>query len=351
VFIAHERRGVSRSEQGCDLMELEVRTIELELAEPFIIARRSWDRATNVFVVLKHGGHWGAGEVSPDEHWGEDANSVTEALAGIDVGAFGPFDLEAPSELLGAGSARSALDIAWHDLAARTVGIPLHHLVGVGDRPAPETSMTIAITDPDQMAEKARGMVGLPIIKTKVGFDGDVEAIAAIRKEFPGRLRIDANEGWSVDEAIERLHLLASYDIELCEQPIPMGDLDGLRKVTDASEIPVYADEDAGTSADVARLASAVDGVNLKLRKAGGLRETMRAIHTARAVGLRVMIGCDLVSGVAAAAEVALAPLADEIDVDGPTLLASDPFPTVTFRSGTVRPIDGPGSGLMEPPW
>lgn len=332
--------------------KLEARVIELPLAATFRIARKTWDSATNVFVVVEHSGMSGVGEVNPDDHWGETGESVAEQLGSTSLGSLnGPYDIEGVTALLPPGSARCALDIAIHDLAAKLAGISVAEMLGLGGRPIPKTSVTVPIDDTDAMVERARDFTDHPIIKTKVGFDGDVDAIAAIREVFGGRIRVDANEGWSVDEAIERLTALETFDIELCEQPIPMGDLDGLRRITEVSPIPVFADEDAGTSSDVGRLSGCVHGVNLKLRKAGGIRETVRAMNTARALGMQVMLGCDLVTGVSAGAEAAIASLADFVDIDGPLLLKHDPLPSVTYDRGVVTPATGPGLGVTGLPW
>jgi L-alanine-DL-glutamate epimerase-like enolase superfamily enzyme len=123
-----------------------------------------------------------------------------------------------------------------------------------------------------------------------------------------------------------------------------------LQRVTEATTIPVFADEDVCTSGDVARLHGVVDGVNLKLRKCGGIREAVKAMAVARAGGMRVMLGCDLVSGVAATAEAHLAALVDHADVDGPLLLARDPYPGVSYERGRLDLPDGPGLGLAEEP-
>ncbi|MDQ3983357.1 MAG: dipeptide epimerase, partial [Actinomycetota bacterium] len=316
------------------------------------IARETWDVATAVFGIVRYGDTEGFGECSPDAHWGETPDQTVEQLGALDLSLLhGPFDLEGPARLLPAGAARCVLDLALHDLAAKLAGVPLRHLLGVGDAPLPPTSVTVPITDPEAMVARAASFADHPVVKTKVGFDGDVDAIEAIRAVFPGRIRVDANEGWTEDEAIDRLARLEPFEIELCEQPVPMGDHKGLARVTKASPIPVYADEDAGTAADVAALAGAVDGVNLKLRKAGGIRETWRAIATARAHGMGVMLGCDLDSGIAMGAAAALAPLCDFIDLDGPLLLAEDPHPSVRYDRGELLLPHGPGLGVEKRPW
>ena len=334
------------------MWSLEARILEMPLKERFTIARETWDAATSVFAIVRYGDTDGYGECSPASHWDETPEKTVEQLESVDLsGLNGPFDLEAASRLLPAGSARCVLDLALHDLAGRLAGLPLRSLLGVGDAPLPPTSVTIPIADLDVMVARAESLADHPIVKTKVGFDGDVEAIEAIRSVFPGRIRVDANEGWTEDDAIDRLRRLEPLGSELCEQTIPMGNHPALARVTAASPIPIYADEDAGTSADVASLAGVVHGVNLKLRKAGGIRETWRGIATARAHGMGVMLGCDLDSGIAMSAAAALAPLCDFIDLDGPLLLAEDPHPAVRYELGELLVPSGPGLGVEKRPW
>lgn len=221
-------------------------------------------------------------------------------------------------------------------------------LLGLSGRPLPQTSVTLAITEPSRTVKKAMDLSDHPILKVKVGFDGDVAMIEAVRAVYSGRIRVDANEGWSEAEATDRLKALERFDIELCEQPIPSGDYAALSRVTRATSIPVYADEDVRTAADVAALAGSVDGVNLKLRKTGGIREAVRAVAVARAHSLGVMLGCDLTSGVAATAEASVAPLADFADIDGPLLLRYDPWPGVGYDKGMLLLPPGPGLGVTR---
>jgi L-Ala-D/L-Glu epimerase len=322
----------------------------LPLKESFTISRMTWDEAENVFVRLTWDGVTGWGEVSPDEHWGDTPASVVRDLEAVELGRLkGPFDLEGIGDLCRSNAARCALDIAMHDLAAKCAGITVGEMLGVGSRSLPETSVTVPITEVAGMVDRARKLADHPVLKMKVGFEGDVEAVRAVRGVYKGRIRIDANEGWDTSSAVERLGDLARFDIELCEQPIPSGALDDLRRVTESSPIPVFADEDVGPATDVARLVGCVHGVNLKLRKTGGLREFVRAAAVARVHGLQVMIGCDLESGIAATAQAHVSPLADYADLDGPLLLAQDPYPGVTYRRGTMSLPTGPGLGVNTP--
>jgi L-alanine-DL-glutamate epimerase-like enolase superfamily enzyme len=329
--------------------ELDFSARDLELAERFTIATVSWEVASNVFVRVRFDGYEGMGEVSPDERWGDSPASTVEELRAVDPASLGhPFDLEHILELLPPSAARCALDIARHDLAAKLAGVSVAELLGLGGRPLPWTSVTVPIADVDAMVDRARRLADHPCLKMKVGFDGDIDALAAIRSVYGGVLRIDANEGWTADEAIERLRELERFDIELCEQPIRRDQLDELRRVTAATSIPVFADEDVATASDVAKLAGVVDGVNLKLRKTGGIREALRAISAARAMDLGVMLGCDLTSGVSATAEASITSLVDHADIDGPLLLANDPHPGVIYDNGKVTLPPGPGLGVED---
>lgn len=330
-------------------LSITVEARELPLKERFKIAREVWDSTTNVFVFARYGDAVGFGEAGPAGRWDETVEKVVSDLESLDLSMLsGPFDLEGVGELLPAGSARCALDIAMHDLAATLAGLPLYDFLGLGPRETPPTTVTVPITDLDRMVARAISFQDHPALKLKVGFDGDVEVVRAIRDVFEGDIRIDANEGWTPDEAIDRLAEMSELRIELCEQPIKGGNLDDLARVTKASPIPVFADEDVGTSHDVAALDGVVDGVNLKLRKTGGIRELLRAVAVGRAQGMKLMLGCDLDSGVAASAGAHVASLMDHVDLDGPLLLAEDPFPGVTYDRGRMTLPGGPGLGIRK---
>ncbi|MBA2313502.1 MAG: dipeptide epimerase [Actinobacteria bacterium] len=328
---------------------LRAEAVTLPLAERFTISSGSWDAADNVFVRVGFQGREGIGESSPDGRWQESCESVIAQIEAVDLGELaGPFDLEGLGHLLPAGSARAALDIAMHDLAGKLASVSVSQLLGVAGRRLPPTSLTLPISDPREMVARARRLADHPVLKMKVGFDGDVDAVRAVRTVFKGTLRIDANEGWGPEEAIERLQALERFDIELCEQPIAAGRHDSLREVSAATSIPVFADEDVSTAADVAALAGVVDGVNLKLRKTGGIREAFKAMAVARAHGLGLMLGCDLESGVAATAQAHLTSLVDHADIDGPLLLARDPWPGVGYERGMLVLPLGPGLGVEK---
>jgi L-alanine-DL-glutamate epimerase-like enolase superfamily enzyme len=202
------------------------------------------------------------------------------------------------------------------------------------------SSFTIAIDSPERMAEKTADAVaaGYPILKVKLGTDRDEAIVRTVREQAPdATLRVDANEAWTAREAVRMTHVLADYDVEFVEQPLPATHHAGLKHVYDRSALPIALDESCVTLADVPRIADRADIANLKLMKCGGLREARRMVHAARAHGLEVMLGCMIESNASIAAAAHLAPLLDYADLDGSLLLAEDPYAGVPMPEGRVE--------------
>ena len=331
-------------------MQVSARIATLELAETFTIARSSQDTAEVVWVEVAHEGVSGFGEAAPIERYDESAES---ALAYVEdaAGVLGddPFALE---EIMGRlpereFAARAALDAAFHDLAGRLLGVPVWRLLGL-PRGGPPTSWTLGLGDPDETArkaEKARGRFRR--LKLKLGGrDGlDVERVRAVRAVTDVPLQVDVNEYWTLDEALDALPQLAALGVEYCEQPLPAHDQGGT-ELKRRSPIPVYVDEDCHTLSDVAACAGIAHGINIKLAKSGGIREGVRMAHAARALGLGVMLGCMVESGLGIAAGAAMASLCDHVDLDGNVLLAHDPWPGVELVDGVQVPSAEPGLGV-----
>src|SRR4029077_11125744 len=183
-------------------------------------------------------------------------------------------------------------------------------------------------------------------LKLKLGgFDGlDVERVQAVRSVTELPLMCDANEAWTLDEALE---IIPQLDVEYCEQPLKAGDPDG-QALKQRSPVPVYVDEDCHTLADVATCAERAHGINIKLAKSGGIREAVRMAHAARALGLGVMLGCMVESGLGIAAGAQIASLCDHVDLDGNLLIADDPWPGVELVDGVQVPSEAPGLGVAS---
>jgi L-alanine-DL-glutamate epimerase-like enolase superfamily enzyme len=217
-------------------------------------------------------------------------------------------------------------------------------------RAGPPTSWTVWLGDPDDMARRAeQAAPRFERLKLKLGGgdDLDVDRVRAVRGVTELPLQVDVNEWWSLEEALDALPQLAELGVEYCEQPLPAGD-EGGRVLRERSPIPIYVDEDCHTLADVAACAEIAHGINIKLSKSGGIREAIRMAHAGRALGLGVMLGCMLESGLSTAAGCCVAPLCDHVDLDGNLLLREDPWPGVVFVDGVQVPSQEPGLGVSS---
>ena len=333
-------------------MELIARVATLELAETFTIARESQDTADVVQVEIRHDGASGLGEAAPIERYSESAASAlayAEAAAGL-LGE-DPWALDEIHARLPAGeqAARSAIDAALHDLCGKLADVPVWRLLGLR-REGPPTSWTLGLGDPDETARKAERAGGrFRRLKLKLGGrDGlDVERVRAVRSVTDLPLQVDVNEYWTLEEALDTLPRLADLGVEYCEQPLPAGDPGGA-ELRRRSPLPIYVDEDCHTLADVTACAGIAHGITIKLAKSGGIREAVRIAAGARALGLGVMLGCMVESGLGIAAGAQIASLCDHVDLDGNLLLAHDPWPGVELVDGVQLPSDEPGLGVRE---
>jgi L-Ala-D/L-Glu epimerase len=245
--------------------------------------------------------------------------------------------------------ARCGLDIALYDLIGKDLDIPLWQLLGFDQTSTVTSSRTIGIEDSiDIVLERVRELGDVPILKVKLGAGRDVDIIENIRSIYGGTLRIDVNEGWSPDQAVTLLREMQHHDIELCEQPIPAGHPEQLRYVREHVTIPIVADEDSVTPHDLPALRGCVDGVNLKLAKVGGIRAALAFVSTARALDMKIMLGCMLETSILATAAAHVSPLVDWIDLDGPLFLADDPFVGITLDNGRIVLPTGPGVGVRR---
>jgi L-alanine-DL-glutamate epimerase-like enolase superfamily enzyme len=327
-------------------VELTARRATLQLAETFVISRGADDEAEVVQVEIRYAGVSGFGEAAPIDRYAETAASALAWLDGVSLGN-DPFALDEVFDGLPPGeqAARAAVDAALHDLQGKLTGRPVYNLLGLR-RLGPPTSWTVWLGDPDDMARRAERAQarGFRRLKLKLGGrDGlDLERVRAVRAASDLPLQCDVNEYWTLDEALE---YLPQMELDYCEQPLPAGDPDG-PELKRRSPLPIYVDEDCHTLSDVAACADRAHGVNIKLAKSGGIRETVRIVHAARALGLGVMLGCMVESGLGIAAGAHVASLMDHVDLDGNLLLAHDPWSGVTFEEGIQVPSDRAGLGV-----
>jgi L-Ala-D/L-Glu epimerase len=332
----------------------EVQTVHTRV--PFTIARGTTSEFRVVKVVVRsEDGTEGWGEAAPNRFYGETAESAVAALERfrpllerVDEWSLESIESLMNRELRFNGSMKSAVSAAFHDLAGKRLGVPLHRLWGLDPGAAPLSSYTIPIAATErELRERVAEAADYPILKIKLGTARDREIIRAVRGAAADKtLRVDANAAWTPKQAVGMIEVLSDCGVEMVEQPVAADDLDGLAFVRERSSLPVIADESCITSFDVARLAGRVDGVNLKLSKCGGLREALRIIATARAHRMLVMAGCMVETSLGISAAAHLAPLLDYADLDGAALLADDPHAGATIEGGVIRLPDAPGLGV-----
>jgi L-Ala-D/L-Glu epimerase len=329
-------------------IELTAEPLELPLRHTFTIARSSQSVARSLVVRLRWHGLEGLGESAPIARYDESVESVTSGLTSLDLGD-DPYALERlldglpPAQMCG-------LDIALHDLVGKDLDRPLWRLLGLDPARTPRTSFTIGIASPGETLAKVREVGAHPVIKVKLGKGAEVETLEAIRSVYHGAIRVDANEGWTPERSVELLTEMKRFEIEFCEQPIPAGSPEKLRWIRERSPIPIVTDEDSKDARDLPALLGCVDGINVKLVKCGGIRGALKMIHTARAMGFKIMLGCMVESQILTTAAAHLSPLVDWADLDGPFLTARDPFSGITYADGKIVLPDGPGLGVRPVP-
>ncbi len=328
------------------MMKITWRPITLELKNVFRIAHGASARRHNVIVQVEEG----LGEAAGVAYHGETPERIMAYLQTVHL-AGDPLhlvDMLAQLPQGGSRAGRAAVDMALHDLWGKRLGHPLYRLLGLNPADAPPTSFTIAMDEPEAMAERAAAS-GMPIIKIKVGSENDEAMVRAIRQATDARLQVDANGGWSREQAAAIIPRLAQYDLQIVEQPLPAGDIEGLRWLRKQGfGVPIFADEAIKTPDDILAHAGAVDGVVIKLAKSGGIRPAVAMIALARALGMQVMIGCMVETAVAVTAAAHIAPLCDYADLDGPLLIANDPFRGLRYDGARLLLPDGPGLGITR---
>ncbi|MDQ0345615.1 N-acetyl-D-Glu racemase DgcA [Ancylobacter vacuolatus] len=302
----------------------------------FTIARGSKTEAAVVTVELRDGAHVGRGECVPYGRYGESVEGVVDQLAALQRLVAEGLRREDLMTLLPPGAARNALDCAMWDIEAKRAGMRAYEMAGL---PAPQpvvTAYTLSLDTPSAMAQAARE-AGHELLKLKLGTEGDLARLTAIRAAVPdARLIVDANEGWTAGNLEAHLTACAQVGVELVEQPLPATDDAALAQI--ARPVPVCADESAHGLDSLDALAGRYDALNIKLDKTGGLTEAILLARAAQAAGLDIMVGCMVGTSLAMAPALLLAPLARFVDLDGPLLLAADRDPALRYEGSRVYP-------------
>ena len=318
--------------------QLAARVERWPIAGSFTISRGAKTEAVTVVAEVSHGGHTGRGECVPYPRYGETPDATLAALQAMrEPLARGGLDRTALQAAMPAGAARNALDCALLDLEAKSLSRRAWTLLG---RPAPRpctTAFTISLGTPEAMAAATAKAAHRPLLKIKLGGEGDAERIAAVRKAAPeSELIVDANEAWTSDNLERNLNACAELGVILVEQPLPAGSDDALARIR--RPIAVCADESVHERGSLQGLRERYDTVNIKLDKTGGLTEALAMADAAHALGFEIMIGCMVATSLSMAPAMLLAPQARFVDLDGPLLLAKDRDSGLRYEGSLVYP-------------
>ena len=335
-------------------MKISCKEFELELKHPFSIAK--FTRTSTPLMLLKvdYEGFTGYGEASMVPYMGESYASAHAFLAKVDLKQFKhPFNFAAIHQYLdsletGNPAIKAAIDIALNDLNGKILNQPCYQIFGSNPDKMPVTSYTVGIDTPEVIREKLKDAEGFKVIKVKLGRDNDKELIQTIRSVTDLPLYVDANQGWSdKNKAVEMCNWLHEQGVLLIEQPMDKNNLEANAWVTERSPIPIIADEAVQRIADLENLKGAYHGINIKLMKSAGMYEGHQMILKARSFGMKVLIGCMSETSIATLAGIALAPLCDWADLDGPWLTKNNPFNDPEMKDGRYILNDLPGLGLI----
>ena len=337
-------------------MELGFQPYELELQHTFTVSSYSRKTTPGVQVEIDYQGYKGYGEASMPPYLGHTVDSVTTFLKKVDLGQFAdPFCLEdilsyVDSLSPGDAPAKAAVDIALHDLVGKLLGAPWYKIWGYDPAKAPSTTFTIGIDTPEVVREKTLECAGkFNILKVKVGLDTDKQMIETIRTVTDLPLAVDANQGWTDRfQALDMIYWLRENGVVMVEQPLPVNRIEDQAWLNERSPLPLFADESCQRLADIPALRGVFSGINIKLMKCTGLREAHKMVELARALGMKVMLGCmtETSCGVSAAAQ--LSPAVDFADLDGNLLISNDLFDGVKVVNGRLTLPDRPGIGVTK---
>lgn len=334
-------------------MKISCKEFELELKHPFSIAKFTRTSTPLLLLKLNYQGFDGYGEASMVPYMGESYASASAFLAKVDFSRFKhPFNFAEIHEYLdslesGNPAVKAAIDIALNDLNGKILNQPCYKIFGSDPEKMPVTSYTVGIDTPAVIREKLKDADAFKVIKVKLGRDNDKELIKTIRSVTDLPLYVDANQGWTDrKQAIEMCYWLHDQGVLLIEQPMDKNNIDGNAWLTGRSPIPIIADEAVQRIADLDKLRGAYHGINIKLMKSAGMYEAHQMILKARNFGMKILIGCMSETSIATLAGVALAPLCDWADLDGPWLTKNNPFNAPEMKDGRYVLNDLPGLGL-----
>lgn len=344
------------NKSGSKKMKLRFFPYELKLRHVFTVATYSRTTTPDVQVEIEYDGITGYGEASMPQYLGQTVASVTAFLQKVDLEQFNdPFHMEdilAYVDSLSPGdtAAKAAIDIALHDLTGKLLGAPWFKIWGLDKTKAPSTTFTIGIDTAEAVKQKTKECADrFNILKVKLGRDNDKEMIETIRSMTNLPIAVDVNQGWKdKQKAIDMIHWLKEKGIVMIEQPMPKDMKDDIAWITEQSPLPIFADESIQRLKDIKDVEGAYSGINIKLMKCTGMREAWKMLNYARAIGMKVMIGCMTETSCAVSAAAQLSPAVDFADLDGNLLISNDRFKGMEVVKGKITLPERPGIGITK---
>ncbi|PWG80772.1 dipeptide epimerase [Pararcticibacter amylolyticus] len=340
---------------GKGSLKLRFRPYTLNLKHAFNLATSSRTTTPVVLTEIEYDGIIGYGEASMPPYLGESHESVLKFLSKVDLSRFDdPFQMENILHYVdgiedGNKAAKASVDIALHDLTGKIMKQPWHRIWGYDPSKTPVTSFTIGIDTPEVVRQKVKEADPYKILKVKLGRDTDKQMIETIREITDKPLCVDVNQGWKDRQfALDMAHWLKEKGVVFLEQPMPKEQIDDMAWLTERSPVPTIGDESVQRLDDVLRAYKVYSGINIKLMKCTGMREAHKMLTLARALGMKVMMGCMTETSCAISAAAQLAPMVDWADLDGALLISNDVFKGTTVVNGKVTLNPSPGIGVSK---
>lgn len=342
-------------------MRLNYFPYELQLRHTFTVATSSRTTTQGVQLEIEYEGLTGYGEASMPPYLQKELGTVESVMEFFGKAAKVLERYDDPTRLEdilaeidslseGNAAAKAAIDIALHDLVGKMLGAPWYRIWGLDKTKAPSTTFTIGIDTPDVVRAKTEECAAkFNILKVKLGRDNDKEMIETIRSVTDLPIAIDANQGWKDKHyALDMIHWLKERGIVMIEQPMPKTQIDDTAWVSERSPLPVFADESIQRLKDVTAQKGIFTGINIKLMKCTGMREAWKMLTLARALDMKVMIGCMTETSCACSAAAQLSPAVDFADLDGNLLISNDRFKGMEVVGGKITLNDLPGIGVVK---
>lgn len=325
------------------------------LKEEFTLSVGSRKTTPAVIVEVEHDGLTGYGEASLPPYLSEDQSSVINFLNKLNLESFAdPSNINLILDYLDNlalknYAAKASVDIALHDLLGKNLNVPLHKYLGIHRRDDIYTSYTIGISDSGKTKQKVEEATEFKFLKVKLGSESDRENIMRIRELSDKPLFIDVNQGWRDKYfALDMISWLAEQNVLLIEQPLLKENLEDVNWLNERSPLPIIADEAVQSLEDMEKIKDSYSGVNIKLMKAGGIRQAYRMMQRAKELNLKIMLGCMTETSCAVTAASHLSPLADWVDLDGAELISNDMFTGMKIKNGALIIPNLPGLGVEK---